>query len=108
MLPYCQPPYFNFTKSKTKIAQTPTVTGNCAACASRRNEPPLGIAKVNKNMATAVSIPRTNLVIQFISLYLAFGFPCAGLRTGIGGHVRPHPEGGQRLEEGQAGTDWVV
>jgi hypothetical protein len=53
-------PYFSFTKSKTKIAQTPTVTGNCAACASRRNDPPLGIAKVSKSMATAVSIPRTN------------------------------------------------
>src|ERR1700674_2828223 len=59
-------PYFSFTKSKTKIAQTPTVTGNCAACASRRNEPPFGIAKVSKNIATAVSIPRTNLLFQFI------------------------------------------
>jgi len=28
-------PYFSFAKSKTKIAQTPTVTGNCAACVSR-------------------------------------------------------------------------
>ena len=59
-------PYFSFTKSKTKIAHTPTVTGNCAACASRRNEPPLGIAKLSKNIATAVSIPRTNLLFQFI------------------------------------------
>ena len=59
-------PYFSFTKSKTKIAHTPTVTGNCAACASRRNEPPLGSAKLSKSMATAVSIPRTNLLFQVI------------------------------------------
>lgn len=55
--------YFNFTNSKTKIAQTPTVTGNCAACASR-NEPPRGSRKERQNIATAVSIPRTNLLFQ--------------------------------------------
>jgi hypothetical protein len=67
-------PYFSFTKSKTKIAHTPTVTGNCAACASRRNDPPLGIAKVSRSIATAVSIPRTNLLFQFIFVSLAFRF----------------------------------
>jgi hypothetical protein len=91
-------PYFSFTKSKTKIAQTPTVTGNCAACASRRNDPPLGIAKVSKSIATAVSIPRTSLLFQFIFVLPRFYLPMLGLRTAIGGNVRPHPEEGQRFD----------
>ena len=72
-------PYFSFTKSKTKIAQTPTVTGNCAACVSRRNEPPpLGSAKLSKSMAIAVSIPSTNLLFHVIFVP-SFDFRCAVL-----------------------------
>jgi len=57
--------HFSFTKSKTKIAHTPTVTGNCTKAASR-NEPPLGSAYVSNIMATAVSIPKTSLLFQLI------------------------------------------
>jgi hypothetical protein len=62
--------YFNFTKSKTKIAHTPTVTGNITNCVSR-NAPPLGTAKVSSNIAKAVSIPRTNLVLEFMLVHPA-------------------------------------
>src|SRR5262249_38418260 len=61
-------PYLSFTKSKTKIAHTPTVTGNCAARASRNGEP-LGSANVRQNIATAVSTPRTDFVFQFIFVF---------------------------------------
>jgi hypothetical protein len=57
--------YFSFTKSKTKIAHTPTVTGNCTNAASR-NGPPLGSAYVSNIIATAVSTPRTSLLFQFM------------------------------------------
>jgi hypothetical protein len=59
-------PYFSFTKSKTKIAHTPTVTGNCTRAASRI-EPPRGKAYVRNIIARAVSTPNTNLVFQFMS-----------------------------------------
>ena len=58
-------PYFNFTKSKTKIAHTPTVTGNCTNTASRIALP-LGSTKVSPNIAKAVSIPSANLLLEFI------------------------------------------
>jgi hypothetical protein len=57
--------YFNFTKSKTKIAHTPTVIGNCTSTASRIAVP-LGSTNVSANIAKAVSIPRVNLVFEFI------------------------------------------
>src|SRR5580692_4701859 len=60
--------HFSFTKSKTKIAQTPTVMGNWAACASC-NEPPRGRARERKNMATAVAIPRISLLFQVIVVF---------------------------------------
>lgn len=70
-LPEFQPlvdaPYFNFTKSRTKIAHTPTVIGNWANCASR-SAPPRGTRNVSANIAKAVSTPRTNLVLEFIVL----------------------------------------
>src|SRR5271155_925459 len=53
--------YFSFTNSKTKMAHTPTVTGNWAACASC-SVPPRGMAKERTNIAAAVSIPRISLV----------------------------------------------
>ena len=59
------PSYFSFTKSKTKIAHTPTVTGNCTNCASCTG-PPRGTAKVSRNIATAVSVPSASLVFVFI------------------------------------------
>jgi hypothetical protein len=58
--------YFSFTKSKTKIAHTPTVTGNCTKAASRI-EPPRGKAYVRNIIARAVSMPNANLVFQFMS-----------------------------------------
>jgi len=57
--------YFNFTNNKTKIAHTPTVTGNCTNCASR-TALPLGTKNVSPNIAKAVSIPRANLVLKSI------------------------------------------
>ena len=60
------PPYFNFTNNKTKIAHTPTVIGNWAKAASRTG-PPLGSANVRKNITSAVSIPTTNLLFQFMN-----------------------------------------
>jgi type IV secretory pathway VirB3-like protein len=57
--------YFSFTKSSTKIAQTPTVRGNCTRAASR-NGVPLGSAKVSAAMTTAVSTPTTNLLFEFM------------------------------------------
>jgi len=75
--------YFSFTKSKTKIAQTPTVIGNCAACASR-NEPPRGTRKERQNIATAVSIPRSSLLFQVMIIRLVLsarptsGATCSG------------------------------
>lgn len=60
--------YFSFTNSKTKIAQTPTVMGNWAACACCK-APPRGIAKERQNIATAVSIPRNNLLFQLIVVF---------------------------------------
>src|SRR5882762_9904016 len=61
------PAYFNFTNNKTKIAHTPTVIGNCAKAASRTG-PPLGSANVRKNITSAVSIPTTNLLFQFMDV----------------------------------------
>jgi hypothetical protein len=61
--------YFSFTKSKTKIAHTPTVIGNCTSTASRIGVP-LGSMNVSPNIAKAVSIPRANLVFEFIVVYL--------------------------------------
>ena len=57
--------YFNFTKSKTKIAHTPTVIGNYTSTASRIGVP-LGSTKVRPNIANAVTIPSANLVVEFI------------------------------------------
>jgi len=57
--------YFSFTKSKTKIAHTPTVTGNCTKAASR-NEPPLGNAYVSNIIARAVSTPSASLLFQLM------------------------------------------
>lgn len=57
--------YFNFTNSKTKIAHTPTVSGNCASWASCSG-PPLGSAYVSRNIAMAVRTPRVSLDFQFI------------------------------------------
>jgi hypothetical protein len=56
--------YFNFTESKAKIAQIPMVMRNCTTAASRI-APPHGSAQVRTSMATAVSTPRINLLIQF-------------------------------------------
>src|SRR5882757_4139606 len=61
--PLCR--YFNFTKSKTKIAHTPTVTGKSTNCASR-SALPLGTANVSNNIANAVSTPRANLLFEFM------------------------------------------
>src|SRR3977135_936938 len=57
------PSYFNLTKSRTKIAHTPTVTGNRTNCASR-SAPPRGTANVSNNIAKAVRTPRANLVLE--------------------------------------------
>jgi hypothetical protein len=62
--------YFSFTKSKTKIDQTPTVNGKSASCSSRIG-PPRGIANVSANIARAVSTPRINLVLKFMVSSLA-------------------------------------
>ncbi len=62
----CHARYFSFTKSKTKIAHTPTVTGNCTKAASR-NEPPRGSAYVSNIIARAVSTPSANLLFQLMS-----------------------------------------
>ena len=48
--------YFSFTKSRTKIAHTPTVTGNCTKAASR-NWPPLGSVLL---FLPAIDLPETN------------------------------------------------
>jgi hypothetical protein len=61
--------YFSFTKSKTKMAQIPTVMGNWTTAASRMG-PPRGRAKVSSIMARPVSTPTANLLFQVI-----FGFP---------------------------------
>lgn len=61
------PAYFNFTNNKTKIAHTPTVIGNCAKAASPTG-PPLGSANVRKDITSAVSIPTTNLLFQFMEV----------------------------------------
>jgi hypothetical protein len=68
--------YFNFTNSKTNIAQIPTVTGNCTNCASC-TAPPLGSKNVKPNIASAVSTPKTNFVIQFmvVSPFMVFAAP---------------------------------
>jgi hypothetical protein len=60
--------YFSFTKSKTKIAQTPTVTGNIANCVFC-SAPPLGTANVSNSMANAVSTPRINLIFEFMLVF---------------------------------------
>ncbi|MGB2601971.1 MAG: hypothetical protein WBC78_00140, partial [Candidatus Sulfotelmatobacter sp.] len=59
--------YFSFTNSKTKIAHTPTVTGNCTKAASRI-EPPRGKKYVRNIIASAVSTPNTSLLFQFMSI----------------------------------------
>jgi hypothetical protein len=56
--------YFNFTNNNTKMAHTPTVTGNCASAALCTNEPPLGNANVSSIMHNAVNMPRVNLLFQ--------------------------------------------
>jgi hypothetical protein len=74
--------YLSFTKSKTKIAHTPTVTGNCTNSASRIPLP-LGRAKLSKNIANAVSIPRANLVLEFMVVSSRFqARPCCKLGGG--------------------------
>src|SRR5215471_15455410 len=54
-------PYFNFTNSKTKIAHTPTVIGNCTSAALRTGPPP-GSAYVRAIIANAVRIPTSSLL----------------------------------------------
>ena len=63
--------YFSFTKSNTKIAHTPTVTGNRTNCASR-SEFPLGTANVSSAIAKAVKTPRANLVFECTVVHLSF------------------------------------
>ena len=95
------PAYFNFTNNKTKIAHTPTVVGNCAKAASRTG-PPLGSANVRKNITSAVSIPTTNLLFQFMD---ALPSTCAVAH--IVPQAQPHvsarvyPEGARYAEEWQ-------
>src|SRR6202035_3836347 len=57
--------YFNFTKSRTKIAHTPTVIGN-STHEDALSEPPRGSAYVRSIMARAVSTPTASLPFQFI------------------------------------------
>jgi hypothetical protein len=81
--------YFSFTKSNTKIAQTPTVRGNCTKEASR-SAFPLGRAYVASNMARAVSTPRSNLLFQFMLVRPPFtldfenGSDCTPVSLGLG------------------------
>ena len=63
--------YFSFTKSNTKIAHTPTVTGNRTNCASR-SVFPLGTANVSSAIAKAVRTPRANLVFECTVVHLSF------------------------------------
>lgn len=56
--------YFSFTNSNTKMAQIPTVMGNCTTIASRI-APPLGSANVASIIARAVSTPTRNLPFEF-------------------------------------------
>ena len=49
--------YFSFTKSSTKIAQIPTVIGNCETIAFCSGVP-CGRVSVNADMANAVRMPR--------------------------------------------------
>src|ERR1700683_1639083 len=65
--PFSASPYFNLTKSKTKIAHTPTVTGNCTTAASRI-PPPLGRAYVSTIIARAVSTPTTRCLFQVVGV----------------------------------------
>jgi len=65
-----QPGYFSFTKSKTKIAQTPTVMGNCAISAFCMALP-RGKVSVKADIANAVRIPRASFAFQFIKGLLA-------------------------------------
>ena len=62
--------YFSFTKSNTKIAHTPTVTGNRTNCASR-SVFPLGTANVSSAIAKAVKTPRANLVFECTVVHLS-------------------------------------
>src|SRR5579862_6556376 len=63
--------YFSFTNSRTKIDQTPTVTGNCTMAASR-TAPPRGSVYVRNIIARAVSTPRISLLVHFMGVDLAF------------------------------------
>jgi hypothetical protein len=91
--------YLNFTNNKTKIAHTPTVIGNCAKAASRTG-PPLGSANVRKNITSAVSIPTTNLLFQFMDVS-----PCTCAVAHIVPQAQPHvsarvyPEAARYTEE---------
>ena len=67
--------YFSLTKSRTKIAHTPTVMGNCATDISR-SVPPRGNRYVSNIMAIAVSTPRRNLLFEFIGLPRQRGLDC--------------------------------
>jgi hypothetical protein len=91
--------YFNFTNNKTKIAHTPTVIGNCAKATSR-TAPPLGSANVRKNITSAVSIPTTNLLFQFIDVPPArVPSPTSFHRTQPHVSGRVYPEGARYIEE---------
>jgi hypothetical protein len=83
------PCYFSFTKSSTKIAQTPTVMGNSTKEASRSG-PPLGRANVATIIARAVNTPRINLLFQFMGLRPHFSVwtPASGSGRNRG---RPFP-----------------
>ncbi len=66
--------YLSFTNSRTKMAHTPTVNGNCTSAVSR-TDPPLGSRKVSKYIATAVSIPSTSLLFQVMIVSLSLASP---------------------------------
>jgi hypothetical protein len=100
------PGYFNFTNNKTKIAHTPTVIGNCAKAASRTG-PPRGSANVRKNITSAVSIPTTNLLFQFMNVLPRHApSPTSSQKAQPHVSARVYPEGARYTEEleGRAGV----
>src|SRR5580704_18147691 len=95
--------YFSFTNSKTKMAHTPTVTGNWAACASC-NAPPRGMAKERTNIAAAVSIPRISLVFGVMVVSASsFGFAPVQVATIRSGRLPTFYAGMQRTQLGFGG-----
>jgi hypothetical protein len=71
--------YFSFTKSKTKIAQTPTVTGNCAALCVSQKRPSSWNRKSKQEHSHSREYPEVNGLRR---LYALRGFcytPARGL-----------------------------